>query len=311
MKARILNYSWTDKPQLSRDAAFIGILVLLGAVAFFKLKPYFTETPKVVAYNSRDSRSEKSSKEVMNELRSQTLDGSKAETGGPTSLIDRYLGLSSAPSSPGERAQPTRSTRPRIIERPLFDNLTVTLKGVLVQGYSSAQGDNAVEARVQGLGEENPPGIEIGPVDGASLVGTAGPNFELKRVNLQFSELITRDGKRFAVSGVVIDPATKTLGVVAHYSSGMTSRLLGVGLGKAIGTTDQLVRSRVLENEDDSDPISRELRRGAVDSGGQAANELGQEATRDLRETKAELSLGAGTPITIKLRASSGGRGGL
>jgi hypothetical protein len=148
-------------------------------------------------------------------------------------------------------------------------------------------------------------------IEQATLIGTANPNFQLKRLNLSFSELVSKEGKRFSVSGVAIDPETKTLGVKGDFSSGISSRLLGAAIGKAIITADQVATSHVLQNTaNDDSVVTRELNREAHNTSVQAAGDISGEATRDLRETRPELSLPAGTQLTIRLKALQNSGGG-
>ncbi len=216
-------------------------------------------------------------------------------------------------SSPGHgsytrAAASSRSDRSRVLERPLFDNLTVTVSATLLTGISSSQSESgamAVEAKVlQLVAEENSLAFDSGDFSlaGATLLGSASPQFGLKKMNLQFTELVSTDGKHFLITGVALDPQTNAIGVDAKYSSGMASRLLGVTLGRALQTTDQMVSTRVLENTSDADPLSRAVARQGLEASQQPITDLNQEVTKDLRETRAVLSLDAGTPLTVRLK---------
>ncbi len=321
MMATIKNMQWTDKVTISRHLVFAAIIVLLLIILWFKLKPYTAGQRKIVIHNKWDSSSttarSRADAQARAELSRSNLDTSHSvgRSGDTTAGTARPYGASHG----GRHSSTTVNSQnaSRVLERPLFDNMTVTLSAVLVSGITttsqSESGGLGVEARVTGMvaGDATPMDFGDAAVNGASLQGVAAPQFQLKKMNLQFTEFVAADGKRYPVMAVAIDPETKALGVNASYSSGIASRLLGVTIGRALQTTDQFVTSRVLENTGDADSIRREFTRQSLEATQQPTNELNQEVTRDLRETRAVLSLSAGTPLLIRLKAAAPGSGRL
>jgi hypothetical protein len=123
------------------------------------------------------------------------------------------------------------------------------------------------------------------------------------------NEFVSSDGKRYAVSGFAIDPETHSVGIPAHYRSGLASRLFGAGIAKVAVLGEQVLSERVLSSPSDSGAITQSLEKLGRESSSQATRDFSNEATKDLRETSAELSLEAGTPVTIRLKLSDGGSG--
>ena len=58
---------------------------------------------------------------------------------------------------------------------------------------------------------------------------------------------------------------------------------------------------------DSQSPITQMTQATSLQLNQQASTSISAEATRELRETPAELSLDAGTPITIRIKAVPGG----
>jgi hypothetical protein len=284
VKSTAVQRRWSNKISVSREAGMILGLGFLGVLLFFKMKPYF-ETQTVILPLGRGQMDPSKNREAQARIR-EGLERSQ--------MILRPETGQSAPKAAGfgggSRLQ-GRSTslarNPHVLERPLFDNQTLTLHAVLTNGISTAQAEQSglgVEARITGIIPDPDHEVDLGGItlDGALLTGTATPRFQIKKMNLQFSEMVTAEGHRYA---------------------GMASRLLGVTIGRAIQTADSLATARVLENTQDADPLRREIMRQSMEASNQPVNDINQEVTRDLRETKATLSLDAGAPLVIKMRA--------
>ena len=294
MTASFKQYRWTDKTTIKRHLVFGIIIALLLIVSYHKLKPYFTKQYKIIIVSRLDSNPKMSSKE-QSDLARTGLDSMKANhTESPSHRSTSFLHTGGGS---------------RVLERPPFDNTTVTLSAVLVNGVTTAQTESGllgVEARIIDLvpDADHPSDMADISVRGAMLSGEAAPQFQLKKMNLQFTELVTQEGKHFSIAGVGIDPENKGIGISASYSSGMASRLLGVTIEHALQTADHVASTRVLENTNDSDLLHRELTRQSIESTNQPVSEMTQEATKDLRETHAVLSLAAGTPLLVRLKAT-------
>jgi type IV secretory pathway VirB10-like protein len=149
-------------------------------------------------------------------------------------------------------------------------------------------------------------------IQGAKLIGQFQPNFDTKRLQIQFREFVAPDGKHWAVAGIAMDEEESAVGVPADFSSGMGTRVLGATIGTAITTAETVATTRVLQNETGNDAIlTQQLTQAATSSAQNATSNIGDEATRDLKNKKAVLSLPTGTQFKVKLRAISGGQGGL
>lgn len=307
-KSSAVQRRWSNKITVSREAGMLAGLGFLGILLFFKMKPYFENESVIVPLGRGETDTSKN-----REAQARIREGLQQSQMVPSSVGQRSV-LTANRFGGVERSQAhstslARGTR--VLERPLFDNQTLTLNAVLVNGLSTAQAEQSglgVEARITGVIPDPDHEIDLGgiPLEGAMLTGTAAPQFQLKKINLQFTEMVTADGHRYAITGVAIDPESKAIGVAANYSSGMASRLLGVTIGRAIQTADSMASVRVLENTQDADPLRRELMRQSVEASNQPINEMNQEVTRDLRETKAILSLDAGSALVIKIKALNG-----
>lgn len=297
-----------QKIQIPQKLAIAIGLSLSIVIMIFKMIPHFSQRVRVVAVGSNPqvSKDGLSPAPVPKGLMAYLLNDDKQNDSNRSGPYKTY---GSGPRlGAGWTTSKSNNTGNQVIERPLFDNLTVTLTVALEQAFSSAQGDGAVEARVLSLHRSGPTGsmsTDTSVAEGATLHGSAAANFEQKKVQIRFTELVMRDGKRFSIAGVAIDAETNSLGVTAHYSSGLASRLLGVGISQAITAADQIGMAHVLENTNDSSVVNRELNRMTIDANGQVVGDLGSEATKDLRDTKAELSLPAGTIFPVRLKATA------
>lgn len=297
--AKIKSINWAEKVTIPRDVVFITLICVALVLTFFKLKPYFDESPKIVTYSQgsggskTDSFEKEAYKFVTRGLYSSTT-GSHSSSGIRGGNSSGYGG---------------NQKQRRIIERALFDNMAVTAQAVLVRGLSSYQSDLTVEARIAQATAQDGYDLDLSFLQGATLSGVASMNMKLKRVSFTFNTLVTADGSRYPVTGIAFDPATSNLGVAANYASGIPSRMLGMAIGKAIQLGDEVAMSRVLQNNSGDDFVTRELNRALSDANQQASGSVSQQVTKDLNETEAELTLGPGTPIFIKLKGKESGGG--
>lgn len=291
MSASVKSEKWTETSilQSSLYLGAAGVAVLIFAV--LKLRPYFDHSPIVKIYNGGSDQTKK--KEIgtgKKEVRSSWLDSL------PGSHRARDAGL-------GQIKSGGVSTSVKVIERPLFDGLTVTVRATLTRGISSLEPDTSVEAVYESLiRSDDTRELDDRQIQGAKLNGLAVPNLDLKRMVLHFSELVTVDGRSYAIQAAAIDPETQTQGVPAHYSSGLATRLTGVGLSRVITVGDQILMAKILPDPSGATIAQQTSIQAVNQMNNQAANDLSLEATRDLRETKAELTLAAGTVLTLRLR---------
>ena len=238
MSGEVTRHAWNEKPGLSGHLA----LGLTGAVVlvftYFKLRPYFTSENKVHPYQGQDQADHRS---VENERKDKELKDSILTKLNPIP----HFGVSGGHGGGGATGD-VRS-RVRIIERPLFDGLAVTIRAVLTRGISSLEPDPRIEARYESLvKEEETANLDDSSVVGAKLMGAAIPNLDLKRMVLNFGELVTRDGRAIPVQATAIDAETQTQGVEANYASGLGTRLLGVGISQVMTAGDQVLMAKIL-----------------------------------------------------------------
>ena len=292
---------WSDKILVKKTAAYVAGLAITLIIVFFKLRPYFDDQPMLHVFLNGKDNSQQSKK--MTELNNQHLAGSLGNPGLFGNLLGKPRGASGGGS--GE-------ARPKnfVIERPLFDGSMVTLKAVLTQSISSSQGTPIVEAKLID-GADLGGSYEVSFLKDATLTGTGSANFETKRYNLQFSELITPEGKHYSIVAFGFDDGAQAVGVAANYSSGLASRMAGAALSRAIRLGEDVGTARVLSNSGAGDSVAAmEMNRAVLDTTHQATGDISDEATSGLRSVKPELSLTAGTVFTIKLKANSQSRGG-
>lgn len=287
---------WTGHIKPSRTRLLLWIATtILGAVVFFKLKPYYVDRPVVNAYIRDDSRTKKAEGGVFGEglnilsknIESTTRSGLRSGTG-------------------SGRAGISRASAAKVLERPLFDGKNVTLKVRLTTALDSDSGDPGVEGQILGVVDsEQSSSMDAATVRLATLRGSATPNFETKRYMTQFRELLTSDGKLIQLTGVAYTTSDSMLGIPAEYSSGLPSRLFGTALNRVIVAADTVAESRVLDDGSGS-AVDRELGRLARQGSSETANGLGDEASKGLRETKAVLRVQAGQIIFVKTQVSRG-----
>lgn len=300
MKTALQKLTWTEKPPLSKGAIFALAIAAAGLLTFFKLKPYFAESPRIVPVPNHEPK-----------------------VSGLSSLLEQLHVTPSTKAGPG--AQSTRAAGggtlqgrwgsgdkkgPAIIERPLFDGLTVTVNAELLNAVSSHAADSPVEARVLGIvPDETTSDVDPTAAEGAKLSGQMTVNMAMKRLGFVFTELVSREGRSYGVSGNAFDAETKTMGIAADYSSGLGPRLLGVGLDQAINLANQVATAKVLQNSTDNSQVAQEMQAASMVVSQQASNSISAEATQGLRSTPAELSLPARTIIQVRIRATPGAGG--
>jgi hypothetical protein len=294
MSAELNQHSWTEKSRLSGHLS----LAAAGAVAliftYFKLRPYLASDNKIHPYQGQDqadhrsSDSEKKAKEIKDSVFSKLI---------PIP----HFGIPQGTSGAGRQSR----GRVQIIERPLFDGLSVTIRAILLRGISSLESSPRIEARYESfVKEDETRDLDDSMVTGARLTGVAIANLDLKRLVLNFGELITHDGRSIPIQGTAIDPETQTQGVKADYASGLATRLFGVAISGVMTAGDQVLMAKVLPDPSTATLTQQATAQASKQLNDQAATDLSLEATKGLRQTKAELSLPAGTEITIRLRVA-------
>jgi hypothetical protein len=185
------------------------------------------------------------------------------------------------------------------------------LETELQQSLSSSSGDTSLEVSVVAMLPGEGSQAADSSIQGAKLSGQFQPNFETKRMMIQFRELVTSDGRRYAVSGFALDFDGQSSGVPADYSSGMATRILGATLGTAISTAEIVATSRVIENGAGQDALMSSQLNSAISSSTQGATStISEEATKGLKSQRAVLSLSAGVHFRVKLRQVMQGQSG-
>lgn len=280
--------SWYDAHKSKKVTYLATLLVVIFLLVCSKYNYLFSKDTRFVIRNGRPQTVSKADYEAIKKANLKNESASDSKNGKSASHPERM--------SSGGRG---------IIERPLFDGQTVILKAVLLGAVSSLEPESPVEAEVKtAVLEQNSFEVDTTSVEKARIVGVLASNMNLRRLNFSFNELTTKEGRTYTVQGFAVDPETKALGVAANYSSGLGSRLLGVGLDRAIVATDQIAMAKVIEGINGDSTASKELQRASIETNQQAAMSISSEATKSLRETPAELSLPAGTELIIRIKAT-------
>jgi len=304
--ATVKAIKWSDKAQLRKATAYVGGFGIALILTMFKLAPYFESHPMIRVFSSSSS-GDPSEKKLSDQDQKHI---SETQNGPPAGFLGRSFAAFHTIANPGS-GQPVSRPKNSVIERPLFDGLMVTLRVVLTQSLSSNQGTPTVEAKLVD-GADLGGSYEASFLKGATLTGTSNPNFETKRYNLQFSELIGVDGKHYSVTAFAFDENAQVVGIQANYSSGLVSRLAGSVLGRVIQIGEDVGTARVLTNSGSGDSVAAmEMNRAFLDTTHEATGNISEEVTSGLRGTRPELSIPAGTVFTIKLKASSTLSGGI
>lgn len=290
---------WSDKIQLTTPAACIAGLVVSLLVLSYRLKPYFQDHKEVTVFKGSRDTTRPSVK-----LPGFNIGHFDAQFT-PKGIVSNLLKTG---SGQGGTRGTSDNSKNRVIERPLFDGMMVSLRAVLLQSMSSNDGSPTIQAKLLDGADLNG-SYEVSFLKDATLSGTASPNLNAKRYNLQFSELITPEGKRYAVAAFAFDEKSQTVGIEADYSSGLVPRLAGSVLGQAIQVGQDIGTARVLNNSGASDSVaSMEMNRALVSTSQQTTGDISTEATSGLVNTRPVVSLEAGTVFTVKLKANGNNR---
>jgi hypothetical protein len=295
MSAQVQSYRWSDKPVAAKQSIVTVLLTVLVAILILRFRSKIRSKSDVHAFTLSK----------QNHSQGQTSEGIKSSgsvsPGKLTKVAPRARGNSNNQNQHGSNVQ----------VRPLFDGMTATLMGAISQAISSNSGDSSIVATVVDLLPGDVSSSDAEGIQGATLRGQFVSNFETKKVQIQFRELVTPDGRTYAVSGVAMDTDGKSIGIPADYSSGIGYRLLGATLGTVINTAEIAATSRVIENEAGQEALmSSQLNQAITTSSQGATTTISEEATRDLKNHKATLSLPAGAQFQVKLRQSAQGSPG-
>jgi hypothetical protein len=292
MSAQMQSYRWSDKPVAAKQALLVVLIGLITIVLVFRFKA--KEKAKSESHAFTQSAHDHSGGQTAKDI---------AQSG---AVQKGSIAKTSVTQSRGGGGSAASHSKNGIQERPLFDGLPVTMDVVLAQAISSSSGDLSAEANVLAILPSDGSQSSFDGMEGAKLDGQFQPNFESKRMQIQFRELVTPDGRRYSVSGVAMDSDGESIGVTADYSSGMGMRILGATLGTAISTAEVVVTSRVIENGAGADAlVSSQLNQAITSSAQGATSTISDEATHDLKNTKPMLSLSAGTHFRVKLRQTA------
>lgn len=293
-QGKVVTYWNTQTERIPRQVVLTFWLTVLTIFVCFKMKPYFIENPVVKAF----IRAEDHSKTA--EAKSKwNLGNLFAGTNEKDAKRESRLTFGNGTA----RSSVTGAPAPRVLERPLFDGKSVILQVMLLNELDSSSGDTGIEGRITGVLDQDQAGsVDSTAVFNSVIRGTATPNFDTKRYVVQFSEVLTTEGKTLPIAGIAFNPADSSIGIPSEYASGLSSRLLGSALNRVIVAADQVAANRVLDNPSEN-AVNRELNRVAREGSGEAANGLGDQATKSLRETKSILKVKAGTTFFIKMQA--------
>jgi hypothetical protein len=296
MSAQVKSYRWSDKPVAAKQSILTVLLLIVGGVLVFKFRARQRALSEVHAFTQ-------GKKDHSTTQTAQDISKSGSVAKGAINKTSRYQSRAGgAPSNRNEKG---------IQERPVFDGLTVVLETELQQSLSSSSGDTSLEVSVVAMLPGEGSQAADSSIQGAKLSGQFQPNFETKRMMIQFRELVTSDGRRYAVSGFALDFDGQSSGVPADYSSGMATRILGATLGTAISTAEIVATSRVIENGAGQDALMSSQLNSAISSSTQGATStISEEATKGLKSQRAVLSLSAGVHFRVKLRQVMQGQSG-
>lgn len=293
MIGRLSQFKWTDKNDHSRDLIFIIVILGFGLMLVAKLAPYYKDEHKTVVVSSV-----------------------KTVPTVPKGIVEQFTGLRTKGSSGNEKAKsgkgwsavPRDHRAPSISERPLFDGQSVVLKARLLNPYSSTDESTPVEAMVFGtvpLGSDGD--VDFSPAEGARLIGSARANISVKRLMVNFTEMVTRDGRSYAVQGQAIDSTTRSSGIEGDYSSGLPTRLAGIAIERLIMAADQVAMSHLFSATAPEGQAAQQFELAARQTNQDAAASVSREATKDLRDTKAEISLDPGFEFRVRLKGADRG----
>ena len=292
MIGRFSQFKWTNKQEHSRDLIFIIFILGFGLVVVAKLAPYYRDTRKTV---------------VISTLR--------ATPTVPKGLVDQInaplLGLMG-----GDHSKATRGNgwiqsghdhpSAAVAERVLFDGQTVLLKARLLTPYSSKDESTPLEAVVVGaIRRFSDSEIDFSASDGAKLVGVGRANFLVKRLLLTFSEMISHDGRSYAVQGQAVDPATQTASIEGDYSSGLATRIAGIGLERLIMAADQVGMARLFSVTVPQNQAAAQFETAAIETNQEASASISGAATQDLRDAQPQITLQPGFEFQVRLKAQS------
>ncbi len=294
MLGKLSRLKWTSGGGSNRDLAFLIVFLAFSVILALKLAPYYQAREQNVTYNQIQTTP--SIPKSFMELLSVPFTSSTRPDSARTS---QGLGGSSS-----GRAS---SDRPSIVERPLFDGQSILLKVRSVNPFTSNDTGQPIEVQVVGSGGKVYGEIDLTPAIGGKLVGAGSPNLSAKRLYISFNELVSADGRSYPVQGQAVGSESLTSGIEGDYSSGLPARLLGITLDRAITAVDQIGTAYLFTSLGPEGPGAQELRTAAMQVNQQASQNISAEATKDLRETPAEISLPAGSVFLVRVRAPQTG----
>jgi hypothetical protein len=296
MSAEVKSYRWSDKPVAAKQSIALVLISLLIVFLGVRFRAKFKTGSNVHAFTQ--GRTDQSKGKTAQEI----AKSGSVPAGGINKASHFQVRGSTQASAQHQNA---------IQERPLFDGMTATLEVATLQSLSSNSGDASAEVTVIGIipGDVSPADAE--GVTGATLHGQFQSNYDTKRMQILFRELVTPDGRHYPVTGVAMDMEGQSVGVPADYSSGMGLRILGATIGTVITTAETVETSRIIENGAGQDALlGSQLNQAIATSSQGASSTISDEATHDLKNHKAELSLPPGTHFQVKVRPTPGARTG-
>jgi hypothetical protein len=294
MIGRLSQFKWSDKQESSRDLIFIIIILGFGIMLVARLAPYYQSHPKTVVLNAIKTTS-RAPKGLIEEINAPLI----RLAAGNASRSNHREGW-----SPLGKEHHAAS----VTERPLFDAQTVILKTRLLSPYSSKDETTPVEAVVVGtLQRASEAEVDFTAAEGARLIGTGRANFSIKRLLLNFNEMVARDGRSYSVQGQAIDATTQIGSIDGDYSSGLGTRIAGIGLERLIMAADQVGMARLFGATVPQGQATQQFETAAMETNLEASASVSGVATQDLRETPAEITLKPGYEFEVRLKGRTSG----
>ncbi len=295
MLGKLDQFKWTSNGGSNRDLAFIIILLAFCVILTAKLAPYYQTQHQSAVYNKIQT-TPSIPKTILNQLGLNFMTSYKENT---VKAPQQIRGMTHVAQTGGNHSS--------VLERPLFDGQSVIVKVRSLNPFSSNDMSQSVEVQVIESATHNSSETDFSPAIRAKLIGTALPNFSTKRLYISFTELISVEGRSYTIQGQAVDSENLSTGIDGNYSSGLSTRLFGVAIDRAIMAADQAGTAYLFSAIGPNGTGTQQLRSAAMDAAQQASQNISAETTKRLRETKAEITLPAGSIFFVRLQAKQQG----
>ena len=291
MLGKLNQLKWTAGGGGNRDFAFIIIFLAFGIILVAKLAPYYHTDSQSVVYNKIQT--------------TPSVPKSFMEKMGVFSTASQKGGGGSRTAVGGSGGRDT-GKHPSVYERPLFDGQTIILRVRSLNKYSSIESGQPIEAQVIGA-TKNENDVDLSPAINGKVIGTGSANLSAKRLNINFTELVSPEGRSYAIQGQAIGSENLTQGIDGDYSSGLSSRLLGIVIDRSITAADQVATAHLFSSVGPNGAGAMGFQTAVMSTNQEASQNISGEATKELRETPARIELESGTTFLIRVRAAQTG----